>query len=87
MPASVKAALRKNMGVEWSQDQKAFLEQNHGAAMITLRADGTPAAVRVGVVLVEGKLWSSGTQDRARTRYLRHDPRSTVFIYENQGFR
>ncbi len=47
--------------VEWTHDQQVFLEQNHAAAMITLRADGTPGAVRVGVGLVDGKLWSSGT--------------------------
>jgi len=50
--------------------------------MITLRHDGSPVAVRVGIALVDGKLWSSGTQDRARTRRLRRDPRSTLFVYE-----
>jgi hypothetical protein len=28
---------------------RAFLDQNQGAAMITLRADGTPHVTRVGV--------------------------------------
>lgn len=54
--------------------------------MITLRGDGTPVAARVGVALVDGKLWSSGTQDRARTRWLRRDPRSTLFVYDPTGF-
>lgn len=54
--------------------------------MITLRADGTPVAVRVGVALVDGKVWSSGTQDRARTRWLRRDPRSTLFVAESGGY-
>jgi PPOX class probable F420-dependent enzyme len=74
--------LGKNMPVEFTEQQRAFLEKNHRAAMITLKADGTPAAVRCGVALVDGKLWSSGTQDRARTRHLRRDPRSTVFVFE-----
>jgi hypothetical protein len=43
-------------------------------------------AARVGVVLVDGKLWSSGTQDRARTRWLRRDPRSTLFVFDPTGF-
>ena len=54
--------------------------------MITLRANGSPVAVRVGIALVDGKLWSSGTQDRARTRWLRRDPRSTLFVFEPGGF-
>ena len=52
--------------------------------MITLRADGTPHAVRVAVGLVEGKIWSSGTQRRVRTKHLRRDPRSTLFVYDTQ---
>jgi len=61
---------------------RAFLEQNHSAAMITLRADGTPHVARIGVALVDGKLWSSGTQGRLRTRHLRRDPRATLFVFD-----
>jgi hypothetical protein len=68
-----------------SGQQRAFLEQNHSAAMITFRRDGTAHAVRVGIVLVDGKLWSSGTQTRLRTRLLRRDPRCTLFVFES-GF-
>lgn len=49
--------------------------------MITLRRDGSPHAVRVGVALVDGKIWSSGTADRVRTRHLRRDPRSTLIVF------
>src|SRR5438067_7097758 len=70
------------MPVQFSEQQRAFLDHSHSAAMITIRRDGTPVAVRVGVALVDGKLWSSGTQDRARTRWLRRDPRSTLFVAE-----
>jgi hypothetical protein len=38
--------------------------------------------VRVGVALVDGKLWSSGTQDRVRTARLRRDPRCTLFVLD-----
>jgi PPOX class probable F420-dependent enzyme len=62
----------------------AYLENKHSAAMITLRADGTPHVVRVGVALVDGKLWSSGTQSRVRTRHVRHDPRATLFVFDQQ---
>jgi hypothetical protein len=73
--------------VSLTEQQRAFLEQNHGAAMITLRPDGTPNAVRIGVALVDGQLWSSGTQRRKRTAYVRRDPRSTLFVVEGAGFR
>jgi len=49
--------------------------------MITLRRDGSPHAVRVGVALVDGQVWSSGTADRLRTRHLRRDPRSTLIVF------
>jgi len=61
---------------------RAFLDENHSAAMITLRADGTPHVARVGVALVDGKVWSSGTQQRLRTKHLRRDPRSSLFVFD-----
>jgi hypothetical protein len=65
-----------------SGDQIAFINKSRSAAMVTLRADGTPHAVRVGVVVVDGRVWSSGTEKRLRTRLLRHDPRCTFFVFE-----
>jgi Pyridoxamine 5'-phosphate oxidase len=78
--------LGKNGWVQLTEQQRAFLDQTHSAAMITLRPDGTPAAVRMGVAVVDGKLWSSGTQNRARTHFLRRDPRSTLFVFDAKGF-
>jgi PPOX class probable F420-dependent enzyme len=60
----------------------AFIDQNSSAAMVTLRADGTPHSARVGVAAVGGKIWSSGTQTRLRTRHLRRDPRSSLFVFD-----
>ena len=71
--------------MELSDTQRAFLEKNRSAAMISLRRDGTAQAVRVGVALVDGKVWVSGTQARLRTRLLRRDPRCTLFVFET-GF-
>src|SRR5260370_154845 len=68
--------------MDLSDKQIAFLQKAHGAAMVTLHADGTPHAVRVGVALVDGRLWSSGVPGRARTKYLRRDPRSTLIVFE-----
>src|SRR5690348_13170572 len=51
--------------------------------MVTLKADGTPHVARVGVGIVDGKLWSSGTQGRLRTKHLRRDPRCTLFVFSD----
>ena len=64
------------------QRVKDFLEDNHSAVMTTLKKDGTPHVARVGIGLVEGELWSSGTADRLRTKHLRRDPRSTLFVWD-----
>jgi PPOX class probable F420-dependent enzyme len=72
--------------MEFDDKARAFLAKNHSAGMVTLRVDGTAHVVRVGVALVDGKLWSSGTQDRARTRHLRRDPRSTLFVFDQAGY-
>ncbi len=61
----------------------AFLEKNHQAAMTTLKRDGTPHSVRIGVAMVDGKIWSSSTLDRGRTKHLRRDPRSTLFVFDS----
>lgn len=65
-----------------SQSDIAFLEEHHSAAMVTLARDGTAKVARVGVALVDGRLWSSGTQDRVRTKRLRRDPRCTLYVYD-----
>lgn len=62
--------------------QLNFLETNRAAAMITPAEDGIPRAVRVGIALVDGKLWSSGTQDRVRTGRLRQNPICTLFVFD-----
>ena len=65
-----------------TEKQRAFLEQNRSAAMITVARDGSPRVVRVGVAVVDGQLWSSGTHGRVRTKRLRRDPRCTLFVFD-----
>jgi PPOX class probable F420-dependent enzyme len=69
--------------MNFSEQQRSFLDKNHSAAMVTLRPDGTPHAVRIGVALVDDQLWSSGVPSRVRTRYLRRDPRCTLFVFDS----
>jgi PPOX class probable F420-dependent enzyme len=66
---------------------RTYLEQYHQAVMATLRPDGTPHVARVAVGLVDGRLWSSGTQDRLRTKHLRRDPRATLCVLDGGGWR
>jgi hypothetical protein len=66
-----------------SERDNDFLAKNHAAAMITVSPDGIAKTARVGVALVDGNLWSSGTRDRIRTRRLRRDPRCTLFVFDN----
>lgn len=40
--------------------------------------------VRGGAALVDGRIWSSGTRNRVRTRHLRRDPRATLFVFDGQ---
>jgi len=71
--------------LEFTPKQIEFLEKNHAAGMSSFRKDGSVHIVRIGVALIDGKLWSSGTRGRLRTRQLREDPRSTLFVFE-QGY-
>jgi uncharacterized pyridoxamine 5'-phosphate oxidase family protein len=64
--------------------QLEFIKNNPSAAMITIAKDGMPKAVRIGLASIEGKLWSSSTENRVRTKRLRRDPRCTLFIFDKQ---
>ena len=73
--------------MELSESDRAFLAANRSAAMITVTPDGIAKVARIGVALVDGKLWSSGTAQRVRTRRLRSDPRCTLFVFDSaMGF-
>ncbi|MCI3948181.1 MAG: hypothetical protein K0R11_115 [Acidimicrobiales bacterium] len=67
-----------------SERDATFLDSHHAAAMITVAPDGTAKAARVAVALVDGRLWSSGTADRVRTRRLRRDPRCTLYVHDDR---
>jgi Pyridoxamine 5'-phosphate oxidase len=65
-----------------TESELAFLADHHSAAMVTVTPEGIAKVARVGVALVDGKLWSSGTADRIRTRRLRRDPRCTLYVHD-----
>jgi hypothetical protein len=66
--------------MEVSAPDLDFVADKRGAAMITIGKDGMPKVARVGVAWVDGKLWSTGTAARTRTKRLRRDPRCTVYV-------
>lgn len=68
---------------ELSEKEIEFLSSNRTAAMITVDSAGVAKTARVGVALVDGRLWSSGTRERVRTRRLRRDPRCTLFVFSD----
>lgn len=61
---------------------REYLEHNHAAVMTTIKKDGGPHAARMDVGLVRGKLWSSGTQTRVRTKHVRRDPRAALTVLD-----
>lgn len=65
-----------------SESDFEFLKDNHSAAMITVAEDGVAKVAKVGVALVDGRLWSSATADRVRTRRVRQDPRCTLYVHD-----
>jgi Pyridoxamine 5'-phosphate oxidase len=68
--------------MELTDTHRDFLREHHSAAMVTRKPNGMLHVVRVGVALVDGKVWSSGTQDRARTKHVRRDPFSSLFLFD-----
>jgi hypothetical protein len=73
--------------MDLSEPDLEYLSQNRSAAMITVTPTGVAKVARVGIVMVDGRLWSSGTRDRVRTRRLLADPRCTLFVFDpQQGF-
>lgn len=63
---------------------RKFLEHHHSAVMATIKKDGRPHMARIACGLVQDKLWSSGTSTRARTKFLRRDPRATLFVFDEK---
>ena len=66
-----------------SDSELAFLANHHSAAMVTVAPDGIAKVARVAVAVADGKLWSSGTEDRIRTKRLRRDPRCTLYVHDD----
>lgn len=57
-----------------------WLATRHQAVLVTIRADGSPQSSNIGYALLDGVAKVSVTDDRAKTRNLRRDPRAVLHV-------
>jgi PPOX class probable F420-dependent enzyme len=58
----------------------AWLADRHQAVLVTLKSDGAPQTSNIMFALVDGVAKVSVTDDRAKTRNLRRDPRGVLHV-------
>ncbi|MGH2448990.1 MAG: PPOX class F420-dependent oxidoreductase [Chloroflexota bacterium] len=59
---------------------ESFLHTHHQATFATIRKDGRPQLSSVVAAYRNGQLWISITEDRAKYKNLKRDPRCTVLV-------
>jgi len=70
-----------------ADEQRDFVRGNHRAVLITRRADGRlQSSPIVCGVHDDGRIAISVTEDRAKTKNLRRDPRATVCVLNDEFF-
>jgi PPOX class probable F420-dependent enzyme len=69
------------------QKKQEFVRQNHHAVLVTRRADGR---LQISPVVCgvhdDGRVAVSVTEDRAKTKNLRRDPRATLCVLNDAFF-
>jgi hypothetical protein len=63
---------------------RRFLEANHFASITTFRPDHAEHTAHIVLALVGDKLWSSGTERRMRTVFLRLNPTAEVLVFRTR---
>jgi PPOX class probable F420-dependent enzyme len=58
----------------------ALLSDSHNGVLATIKRDGRPQLSNVGYAFADGVIRVSITDDRAKTRNLRRDPRATFHV-------
>lgn len=61
-------------------DADRFLAERHRGVVVTLKSDGRPQLSNVVYALLDGRVRVSVTDDRAKTRNLRRDPRVSLHV-------
>lgn len=59
---------------------EAFLAERHWGVLVTLRHDGRSQLSNVGYGYYDGAVHVSVTEDRAKARNLRRDPRASLHV-------
>jgi PPOX class probable F420-dependent enzyme len=57
-----------------------WLASRHHGVLITIRGDGSPQSSNVAYAVLDGVIKVSVTDDRAKTRNLRRDPRAVMHV-------
>ncbi|CAA9577151.1 MAG: Pyridoxine 5'-phosphate oxidase, Rv1155 [uncultured Thermomicrobiales bacterium] len=65
----------------------AYLGANHRGVLATIRRDGMPQLSHVSYALLDGRVAISVTQDRAKTRNARRDPRVVLSVVGDDWYR
>jgi PPOX class probable F420-dependent enzyme len=63
-----------------------LLEQPNPAVICTLRQDGQPVSVATWYLFEEGRIVVNMDAARKRLDYLRHDPRVSLTVLDQQGW-
>ncbi len=65
----------------------AFLGERTQGILIALRKNGHPQPSNIAYALIDGELWISVTETRAKTHNLRRDPRCAVHVTSDDFWR
>src|SRR5436309_2605797 len=70
---------------ELNEGMLDFIREHKSAIVVTVRPDGSSHTARVTAGVVDGKVWTTGTQTRVRVKHLRSNPRASIAIVANDG--
>jgi PPOX class probable F420-dependent enzyme len=68
-----------------SDSRLDLLANGHAGVLVTLKRDGRPQLSNVSYTYADGVIRVSITDDRAKTRNLRRDPRASFYVSPNFG--
>ena len=61
-------------------DALAFAGASHNGVLVTLKRDGRPQLSNISYAVIDGTIGISITDDRAKTKNLRRDPRASLYV-------
>ncbi len=61
-------------------DALAFVESTHNGVLVTLKRDGRPQLSNISFAVTDGVVRISITDDRAKVKNLRRDPRGSLYV-------